>query len=107
MPGGEQARRELRHNSTRGGPVRQTMSLWELLACPVCGGDVALDAAGQRVTCGGGGCGRIYPVRDGVPIMLEDPARALTAHQGELPARPGYSRWKERIILKSLTAAQV
>jgi len=80
------------------------MSLWELLACPVCGGDVALDAAGQRVACAG--CGRIYPVRDGVPIMLEDPARALTAHQGELPARPGYSRWKERIILKSLTGAQ-
>jgi SAM-dependent methyltransferase len=31
----------------------------------------------------------------------------MVAHQTEPPPRPGYSRWKERVVLKSLTDAQV
>ncbi len=81
------------------------MNLFDLLACPRCRDDVGLDADGSRVVCVG--CGQTYPVRDGIPIMLTEPERAMVAHEGELPARPGYSRWKERVVLKSLTDAQV
>ena len=39
--------------------------------------------------------------------MLLDPAAAYTSHEHDLPVRPGYSRWKECIVLKSLTDGQV
>jgi SAM-dependent methyltransferase len=39
--------------------------------------------------------------------MLADPSRATASHQRELPVRPGYSRWKERVVLRSLTDAQI
>ena len=39
--------------------------------------------------------------------MLLDPAAAYASHEHDLPVRPGYSRWKERIVLKSLTDGQV
>src|SRR5262245_46687262 len=81
------------------------MDLFDLLACPVCRSSVHLESSGQRVLCDG--CPRTYPVRDGIPIMLTEPERAMVAHQKELPPRPGYSRWKERVILKSLTDAQI
>jgi uncharacterized protein YbaR (Trm112 family) len=81
------------------------MSLFQLLACPICRDAVDLDSTGTCVVCRG--CHQTYPVIDGIPIMLAEPERAMVSHEGDLPARPGYSRWKERVILKSLTDAQV
>ncbi len=72
-------------------PANTAMNLFDLLACPRCRDDVGLDADGSHVVCVG--CGQTYPVRDGIPIMLTEPERAMVAHEGELPARPGYSRW--------------
>ncbi|MEW5944811.1 MAG: Trm112 family protein [bacterium] len=46
--------------------------LLEILACPVCKADVRYDEPNQKLICAG--CGRKYPVRDGIPIMLEDEA---------------------------------
>lgn len=40
--------------------------LLEILVCPACRTKVEL--AGEFLTCAG--CGRRYPVRDGIPIML-------------------------------------
>jgi uncharacterized protein YbaR (Trm112 family) len=80
-------------------------SLFDLLACPVCRGEVVLDADGRQLSCRG--CPQRFPVVDGVPIMLADPSRAGVSHQRQLPLRPGYSRWKERVILRSLTDAQI
>src|SRR5262249_10290977 len=80
-------------------------SLFDLLACPVSRNDIAADADGRRLSCNG--CRQRYPVLDGGPIMLADPSRAMVSHQRELPIRPGYSRWKERVILRSLTDAQI
>ena len=45
-------------------------ALLEILRCPVCQARVALD--GTRVACGQ--CGRRYPVRDGIPVMLPEAA---------------------------------
>lgn len=57
--------------------------LLEILVCPVCKGDLHYDAEKQEFVC------RVdrlaYPVRDGIPVMLEEEARSLTAE--ELPAR--------------------
>ncbi|UWZ86248.1 Trm112 family protein [Occallatibacter riparius] len=37
-----------------------------LLACPVCQGELRID--GQSVVCVG--CGRGYPIVDGIPVMI-------------------------------------
>ncbi|NPV46899.1 MAG: Trm112 family protein [Armatimonadetes bacterium] len=44
--------------------------LMEILACPACKGPVTQE--GDRIVCGG--CGKRYPIRDGIPIMLIDEA---------------------------------
>jgi uncharacterized protein YbaR (Trm112 family) len=52
--------------------------LLEILACPACKGDVVLDEAAARIVCTA--CGRRYPIRDGIPVMLID-----EAEQGPVP----------------------
>ena len=44
--------------------------LLEILACPACKTDVRLD--GDRLICVQ--CGRRYPIRDGIPVMLVEEA---------------------------------
>lgn len=44
----------------------------ELLACSACHGHLRQE--GQRLVCGG--CGRRYPVRDGIPVLLVEEAEA-------------------------------
>lgn len=44
----------------------------ELLRCPACHAELADAAAGTRLRCTG--CGLVYPVRDGVPVLLVDEA---------------------------------
>lgn len=51
--------------------------LLEILVCPVDKAKVNLD--GNRLVCEK--CGRAYPIRDGIPIMLEEEA--------ELPRKQG------------------
>ncbi len=51
--------------------------LLEILACPVCKGPVKYQRDAQVLVCR---LDRLaYPVRDDVPIMLEEEARQLTA----------------------------
>lgn len=44
--------------------------LLEILACPLCKAGVKLE--GDRIVCSQ--CGRRYPIRDGIPVMLIDEA---------------------------------
>lgn len=46
--------------------------LLEILACPACKTAVHLDDAGEWIVCDR--CGRRYPIRDGIPVMLVDEA---------------------------------
>ena len=46
--------------------------LLEILACPVCKTAVRLE--GERLTCTQ--CGRRYPIRDGIPVMLIEEAES-------------------------------
>lgn len=60
----------IRMSTERDGPVVRD-DLLEILACPVCQDPVRLEV--NEIVCGG--CGRRYPVEDGIPIMLPDAAR--------------------------------
>jgi uncharacterized protein YbaR (Trm112 family) len=44
--------------------------LLDILACPACKSDVELKE--NKIVCKG--CGRKYPIKDGIPIMLIDEA---------------------------------
>ena len=49
--------------------------LLSVLLCPKCKGNVRLDPAGDGLICDR--CKLLYPVKDGIPIMLTDDARPL------------------------------
>lgn len=46
--------------------------LLEILVCPACHGEVEYKERRARIVCTA--CGRRYPVRDGIPVMLVDEA---------------------------------
>lgn len=46
--------------------------LMELIRCPACKGEFAPEAD-EELTCTG--CGLVYPITNGVPILLVDEAR--------------------------------
>ena len=46
--------------------------LLEILACPACKTPVVLDEPNSRLICTA--CGRRYPIREGIPVMLIDEA---------------------------------
>lgn len=47
----------------------------EALVCPLSGGPLRLDRAAQELASPNAGLA--FPIRDGVPVMLESEARAL------------------------------
>lgn len=49
--------------------------LLDVLVCPACKGQLQYSEADSELTCAV--CRVAYPVRDGIPIMLEDEARPL------------------------------
>ena len=53
--------------------------LLSILVCPVTKAPVEYDEAKQELVCRASGLA--YPVRDGIPVMLESQARALTTEE--------------------------
>jgi len=49
--------------------------LLDILACPVCKGPLRWHRDTQQLVCRGDRLA--FPVRDGIPVMLEDEARSL------------------------------
>lgn len=49
--------------------------LLDILACPLCKGSLRLAADKTELVCRADGLA--FPVRDGIPVMLESEARAL------------------------------
>lgn len=51
--------------------------LLDILACPACKGPLAWHPQAQQLVC----CAErlAYPVREGIPVMLEDEARKLNS----------------------------
>jgi uncharacterized protein YbaR (Trm112 family) len=56
--------------------VKVSEQLLELLVCPRCKGKLDYQEAQAELRCDA--CRLAYPVRDGIPIMLADEARALS-----------------------------
>lgn len=53
--------------------------LFEILVCPLCKGPLAYKKAEGELICKP--CRLAYPVRDDIPVMLEDEARKLPADE--------------------------
>jgi hypothetical protein len=55
--------------------------LLDILVCPVSKGPLEYDRERQELICKASGLA--YPVRDGIPIMLESEARQLSPEERE------------------------
>jgi uncharacterized protein YbaR (Trm112 family) len=53
--------------------------LLEILVCPVCKGPLENRKVAAELVCKG--CKLAYPVKDDIPVMLEDEARQLSADE--------------------------
>ena len=53
--------------------------LLEILACPVCKGPLVYDQKKQELICKSDRLA--YPIRDDIPVMLEEEARQLPAEE--------------------------
>jgi uncharacterized protein YbaR (Trm112 family) len=53
--------------------------LLSILVCPVSKAPVVYNEAKQELVCKASGLA--YPVRDGIPVMLEEEARQLSAEE--------------------------
>lgn len=53
--------------------------LLSILVCPVSKAPLDYDEDRQELICKASGLA--YPIRDGIPVMLEEEARALTADE--------------------------
>jgi len=49
-----------------------SQELLDILVCPLCKKPLVLKDEGQSLQCGV--CHRVYPIRDGIPILLVDEA---------------------------------
>lgn len=48
-----------------------------LLVCPRCHHQLTWDYEGSELLCTGPDCGLAFPVRQGIPILVEDEARRV------------------------------
>ena len=53
--------------------------LLEILVCPLCKGPLAWNKDAQELVCKADRLA--FPVKDGIPVMLEEEARALPADE--------------------------
>ena len=53
--------------------------LLEILVCPVCKGPLVYDRAAQELICKADRLA--FPIKDGIPVMLESEARELAADE--------------------------
>ena len=53
--------------------------LLTILACPLCKGDLDYNKEKQELICKADGLA--YPVREGIPVMLETEARTLSTDE--------------------------
>ena len=53
--------------------------LLDILACPICGGPLKLNA--DKTELISNSIGLAYPISDGIPVMLESEARTLNTDE--------------------------
>ncbi len=57
-----------------------SQELLDILACPQCKGPLLYQQSSNRLLCEA--CRLVYPVRDGIPVLLVDEAEPLTNAEG-------------------------
>ncbi len=62
-------------------PLSVDPELLEKLCCPACRGEIRQRQEEKGLECDR--CGRVYPVRDGIPVMLVDEAAPPTRSSGK------------------------
>ncbi len=55
--------------------VELSADFLEIAACPVCHSRFAVDYETSELVCTSANCGLIFPIRDGIPVLLVDEAR--------------------------------
>lgn len=65
-------------------------ALLGILACPNCRSSLVVDYEASELVCAKPECGLAYPVRDSIPILLVDEARA-PGHRRSDPAEDATS----------------
>lgn len=53
--------------------------LLEIIACPVCNGKLYFNQENQELICKSDAL--VFPLRDGIPVLLETEARALAQEE--------------------------
>jgi len=56
--------------------------LLDILVCPKCKGELKYDKKAEELICDTDALA--YPVRDGIPVMLEEEARSLSANSAQV-----------------------
>ncbi|MEJ2680577.1 MAG: Trm112 family protein [Gammaproteobacteria bacterium] len=64
-------------------------NLLDILVCPVSKAPLHYDAQAQELICKTSNLA--YPIRDGIPIMLEEEARALSEPRSPNPDTPPHA----------------
>jgi uncharacterized protein YbaR (Trm112 family) len=59
--------------------VMNMNKILDILVCPVCKGPLVLQRERSELVCPP--CRLAYPIRDGIPVMLPEEARALDAEE--------------------------
>lgn len=79
------------------------MDLYSILACPDC--KISVQRQGNSLVCAG--CECVYPIVNGVPVLLPGGSVPSTEYQHDLHARPSYDPWVHRVVLQSLPASAI
>ncbi|MDR1791660.1 MAG: Trm112 family protein [Propionibacteriaceae bacterium] len=48
--------------------------LLDIIVCPACHAQLALDVEKEELVCTDGKCGLAYPIKDGIPVLIVDQA---------------------------------
>jgi len=59
--------------------VKVDQTLLDLLVCPQCHAGIREVSDGDELACTNTDCALIYPVKDGIPVMLIEEARSANA----------------------------
>ncbi|MFV0450894.1 MAG: Trm112 family protein [Propioniciclava sp.] len=60
----------------------QGRGLLDLFVCPACRSPLTWDYEAAELVCSGPACGLAYPVREGIPMLVVDEARATSEGLG-------------------------
>jgi len=61
-----------------------SMELLDILCCPKCHGDLLYEPEKNTLTCKA--CGKVYPIKDDIPIMLVEPDESGVHEETKKPS---------------------